>query len=69
MLEYRTQDGDTVDIIAYKYYGGQAGSVEAVFNANPGLAAQGDTLPGGIIVKLPKLSVPTTSTVRLWGSA
>jgi phage tail protein X len=69
MVEYRTQDGDTADIIAYKYYGDQAGAVVALFNANPGLAAKGDIFTAGIVVKLPELEKAVTSTVRLWGSA
>lgn len=67
MLEYRTKDGDTADSIAYQRYGDRAGSVEAVLNANPGLAAKGDILPAGVLVKLPELAAKTVPAVRLWG--
>ncbi|NKD78163.1 phage tail protein [Haematospirillum sp. H1815] len=37
-LRYQTRDGDTVDYIAWKHYGGTApGVVEQLLEANPGL--------------------------------
>ena len=65
---YRTHDGDSVDAICWRYYGRQAGAVERVLDANPGLAAAGPVLPEGMEVVLPELDpeLPEASTVSLW---
>jgi phage tail protein X len=58
-VQYRTSDGDMVDRICWKHYGRTAGTVEAVLEANPGLAARGPVLPAGVIINLPDI-VPET---------
>jgi phage tail protein X len=65
---YRSKDGDVVDAIAWRHYGRQdAGVVEAVFEANPGLADQGPILPAGLRIELPALPDPAPREgVRLW---
>lgn len=69
-LEYRTRDGDTVDLIAFKVYGNTAGGiVERVLDANPGVADRGPVLPGGLILTLPAIETATTAVaegVKLW---
>lgn len=56
-----------VDWICWKHYGRQAGAVEAVLDANPGLAKLGPVLPAGMIIELPVLPDPSRNgTVRLW---
>lgn len=64
----RAQQGDTVDLICMRHLGYTANAVEAVYAANPGLAALGQVLPLGTVLKLPALanSQPTTHTVQLW---
>ena len=52
---YRTRDGDAVDAIARRHYGPRAGLVEAVLEANPGLADHGARLPAGLLIALPPL--------------
>ena len=37
MKRYKLKAGETVDSIAWNYYGYTSGSVEAIFEANPGL--------------------------------
>lgn len=66
---YRTRDGDSVDWICWRAYGRlSAGLVEAVLEANPGLADNGPLLPGGLRITLPEIERPTASRrVRLWG--
>ena len=65
--EYRTKDGDMVDHICWKHYGRSSGTVEAVLEANPGLADAGPVLPGGLVVTLPDLdAAETVEAVRLW---
>ena len=68
MAVYRTRDGDMVDAICRRYYGIESGTVEAVLEANPGLADYGAVLPAGILVELPELpqSLKTIDTVKLW---
>lgn len=67
MTHYHTQDGDVLDAICWKYYGRQAGAVEAVLEANMHLAAIGEVLPAGLVIVLPELEAPALpTTVRLW---
>lgn len=66
---YRTSDGDTADIIAWKYYGTQAGRVvERLLEANPKLADYGPLLPAGVLVVVPDDIKPDGAggAVRLW---
>ena len=67
-VRYRTRDGDSLDVICWKHYGRQAGAVEAVLEANPGLAGVGPTLPAGWVIGLPELTQPVQEieTLRLW---
>ena len=68
MTTYRTKEGDVVDAVCRRYYGREAGAVEAVLEANPGLAELGPMLPAGALVTLPGLPRPleTIETVKLW---
>ena len=65
--QYRTRQGDTVDYIAWKYYGRQNGTAEAILEANPGLATRGPVLAENIIITLPDMSDPPQGeTIRMW---
>lgn len=67
MLEYRTKEGDTADLICWHIYGRTSGVVEQVLAANPGLAALGPIIPAGTLVKLPALEASSnTAQVDLW---
>lgn len=68
MATYRCKQGDVLDDIVWRHYGRQAGAVEAVLEANPGLAAAGPTLPLGHVIELPDLAAtdPVQTTTRLW---
>lgn len=68
MTKYITSQGDTADYIAWKYYGNQdAGTVEALIDANKGLADYGPELPAGVEITLPVIATPTTTQgVKLW---
>jgi phage tail protein X len=68
---YLTKDDDTVDLIAWNYYGRQDRRiVERVLEANFGLADHGPILPAGILVILPELDADTqqdaSDAVKLW---
>lgn len=65
---YRASEGDTVDYIAWKYYGTQNGrAVEQLLEANPGLADVGPLLPAGYLLTMPEIQQePEAQAVRLW---
>ena len=65
---YRTRDGDTLDWICWKQYGSSTGTVEAVLEANPGLADLGPVFAAGVLITLPVLPTPSAvnSIIRLW---
>lgn len=49
--QYTTQENDRWDTIAYKAYG-DAGRIDGLIKANPGLAA-GRVLPAGVTIRVP----------------
>lgn len=66
-MNVTTIQGDTVDLICWRYYGRTAGVTEQVLEANPGLAALGPVLPMGRLVALPdQPKRPTARRVQLW---
>ncbi|WP_039017359.1 tail protein X [Halocynthiibacter namhaensis] len=67
MTPYRTKDGDMIDAICKAHYGSET-MAEAVYEANPGLAAMGSLLPMGVVVLLPERTPePVRQPIRLWG--
>lgn len=62
--------GDTVDLICHRHYGVTAGTTEAVYAANPGLAELGPILPLGTNITLPDFATPAAEPVirllNLW---
>lgn len=67
-LQYLTKAGETADFIVWKLYGDRSGAVEALLDANPGLADEGCTLPAGLTVIVPEPSAETPrTTIRIWG--
>ena len=66
-LIYLTQDGDTVDYVAWKYYGTVAGRVvEKLLDANLGIADRGPILPPGVVITLPEIVREADKVTRLW---
>lgn len=68
VLQYRTSDGDTADLIAWKYYGTtERLVVEQLLSANKGMADMGPLLPAGFLVDLPDIDTTEKANgVRLW---
>ena len=70
MAQYRTKEGDTVDYIAYKYYGNTANRiVEKIYEANPRLSDFPPMLPENILIELPEqtqTTVISSKKVKLW---
>ena len=65
--QIRTLQAETVDALCWRHYGHTLGAVEAVLQANPGLASCGLILPQGILVHMPLLPAPSPkTTVSLW---
>lgn len=62
----RTSDGDMLDVICNNAYGHLNGSVEAVLDANQGLADEPQPFRLGVIIVLPDLPSPTSEGVSLW---
>ncbi|MDN7466993.1 tail protein X [Burkholderia orbicola] len=54
-MNVAAQQGDTVDLICWRYYGRTDGTVEAVLEANAGLADFGVVIPMGTLVYLPDI--------------
>ena len=57
----RARQGDTVDALCWRHYGRTDGTVEAVLEANPGMAEMGVVLPVGTPVHLPALATVADS--------
>lgn len=65
MSNYRTVDGDRLDLICWRHYGSLDGRiVEQVLEANKGLAAD-TVLPSGVDITLPDI-MPETLEASLW---
>lgn len=66
MDQIYTLQGDTVDLIADRYFG-STDMVGEILNANPGLARLGPILPIGTPINLPPAKAATVAaTVSLW---
>ncbi|MHC8299017.1 tail protein X [Pseudomonas sp. ZS1P83] len=62
----RTSDGDLLDTICHNFYGHLSGTVEAVLDANQGLADEPQPFRAGVLITLPALSAPVAEQVTLW---
>lgn len=60
-MNVTAQQGDTVDALCWRQYGRTDGTVEAVLEANAGLADIGLVLPVGTVVYLPAIDTVDTS--------
>lgn len=62
----RSCEGDVLDTICQAHYGVVAGSVEAVYAANPGLAAQPQPFAAGVLIRMPVLAPRRSDVIQLW---
>ena len=62
----KTSDGDVLDRLCHQHYGYLMGTVEAVLEANPGLAARGQPFVSGVVIHLPDLPPARTDVINLW---
>ena len=68
MTRIATVEGDHLDALIADHYGvaATAGALGVVMLANPGLAAYGPALPGGLTIVLPELPAVDQPALRLW---
>jgi len=62
----RTSSGDVLDTICQHYYGHLNGTVEAVLDANQGLADEPQPFREGLRIKLPEVTAVVDESVTLW---
>lgn len=62
----RTSSGDLLDTLCHRYYGHLNGCVEAVLDANQGLADEPQPFRAGVLIVLPDLQSQAEATVQLW---
>ncbi len=62
----KTSDGDVLDTLCHRHYRHLLGSVEAVLEANPGLAGIPQPFAAGVQIDLPDLASPRTDVIQLW---
>lgn len=62
----RTSDGDVLDTLCQHYYGHLIGTVEAVLDANQGLADEPQPFRAGLLIRLPDVSAAVVEAVSLW---
>lgn len=62
----RTSDGDLLDNLCHQYYGHLNGSVEAVLDANQGLADEPQPFRAGVLIVLPDLPAVMEAALQLW---
>jgi phage tail protein X len=55
-----------LDVICHNVYGHLNGSVEAVLDANQGLADKPQPYRAGVVIVLPDLPSPTEEGISLW---
>lgn len=62
----KTSEGDLLDTLCQQYYGHLDGSVEAVLQANQGLADEAQPFRSGVTFRLPALALAAADVVQLW---
>jgi len=62
----RTASGDVLDTICQNYDGHLNGTVEAVLDADQGLAEEVQPFKAGLVIRLPDLPAPSDEVVMLW---
>ncbi|MBH3358771.1 tail protein X [Pseudomonas guariconensis] len=62
----RTSEGDLLDTLCQRYYGHLTGTVEAVLQANPGLADEAQPYRAGLLILFPDLPITSVETIMLW---
>lgn len=65
--DYRCEQGDTVDLIAFRRFGTSSGTTESILDVNPGLAAAGPVLTMGLVIRIPiPAKADRVEGINLW---
>lgn len=68
-MQVAALQGDTVDLICWRFFGRTSGVVEQVLALNSGLSRHGPILPMGTLLELPAVAEPDAvqnDVVKLW---
>ncbi|NRA20984.1 MAG: tail protein X [Oceanospirillaceae bacterium] len=67
-MQYRSRQGETLDLICYRHYGTSHLTTEIVMQANPELAEQGLIIVENTLLELPQITstTPVNNTLQLW---
>ncbi|EPJ56360.1 MAG: Gp8 [Osedax symbiont Rs2] len=67
-MQYRTVQGDTLDLICYRHYGSSHLTTEIVMQANPQLAELGAIIAENTLIELPPIpsATPVKQSLQLW---
>ncbi|MBU2708813.1 tail protein X [Zooshikella marina] len=64
-MKYETQQNDMLDAICHQYYQGDITTLDAVLDANPGIAKHGAQLPAGLVIELPDIHIEAVKDQRM----
>jgi phage tail protein X len=62
----KTSDGDVLDRLCHQHYGHLMGTVEALPEANSGLATRAQPFVSGVVIQLPDLAPARADVINLW---
>ncbi|RKT99090.1 phage tail protein [Burkholderia sp. Nafp2/4-1b] len=60
-----TWEGDLLDTLCHRAYGSLRGSVETVYDANPGLVATPQPFEGSVRIGMPEFERPHDKSIQL----
>ncbi|WP_207869412.1 tail protein X [Pseudomonas sp. 51_B] len=66
VMTCRTSEGDLLDTLCQAYYGHLLGTVEAVMEANQGLADEPQPFRAGVLITFPERPASDAEEVTLW---
>ncbi len=67
-MQYRTVQGETLDLICHHHYGTSHLTTEIAMQANPELAENGAIIAENTLIELPEITstTPLKKTLQLW---
>ncbi|RXJ70642.1 phage tail protein [Veronia nyctiphanis] len=65
-MKVLTQQGDTLDLVCWRYFNTTAGITEEVLSLNPHIEQNSPFIPHGTAVELPEYHAPIKPTIHLW---
>lgn len=65
-MKVKALEGDTVDLLCFRYYGATQGVTEKVLAANPGLSDLVFLTPGQVVEMPEQVTEKRRESVQLW---